>query len=516
VTDLVEVRARKRSPYVGPRAIRDKEPFFGRELEARALYGELLCAGVMLLHAPSGAGKTSLIQATLVPWCDKNEHLQACATLEPRFSALRVNLPPPDGLDVRNRYVFSLVNAIVGDRLDRRDAATMTLDEALTLFAEDAAGRQLVVIDQLEEALTLDPNDRLGQEEFFRQLGNALRSDRRWALLAIRDDYLGRLDRYRRFFPNELRASFGLDFLDADAAMRAVQGLAATEDVTFTDAAARRLVADLREVRAVPVAAPVAVTADADADPLAEEAHLYPYVEPVLLQVVCNNLWRILRKKKPDFREITESDLDEVRPYRRALASYYQAAVRKAAAGDADVERAVRDWIERELVTRQLTRRPTSSLPQVADIGKVLKELEDRYLVRRDRRPGGEFWELSHDLLVEPVLEDNEVWRLANLESWQVVAAQWYRSGRKSGLLLSGPELRLARASAAKITPSPVERAFLDECRRRDDDETRRRRMEAEIQLFRYRVSTYRVALVCSLVLNAIVVVVFVLGRLMA
>jgi hypothetical protein len=511
--DVLDGTEHRPSPYVGPRAIRHEEPFFGRELEAQALQGELLSAGVVLLHAPSGAGKTSLIQASLVPWCEKDEHLQVCATVEPHFSALRVNLPPPEGLDVPNRYVFSLVNALVGDRIDRRDAATMSIENALTLFAGDAERRQIVVVDQLEEALTLDPNDRTGQEEFFRQLGNALRSDRRWALLAVRDDYLGGLDRYRRFFPDELRTTFRLDFIDASAAMRAIQLPAATQGVEFTDEAARRLVADLRRVRAVPVATPAVIATDAAPDPLTEEARPYPYVEPVLLQVVCNNLWRILRKQ-PAFQTITESDLEKVRPYHRALASYYQAVVRKAAKGDLVVERAVRDWIERKLVTKQLTRRPASSLPQVADNRAVVKRLEDRYLVRPDDRPGGEFWELTHDLLVEPVVVDNNLWRLTNLEGWQVAAEQWERSGRERGLLLTAADLRSARAATPKIAPNPVDRAFLDESGRRDDEEKRRRGMEAAILDFRSRVGTYRLALVCSLTLNVIVVVVFVLGRL--
>jgi hypothetical protein len=282
--------------------------------------------------------------------------------------------------------------------------------------------------------------------------------------------------------------------------VRAVQGPAEREGVAFTDAAARRLVADLREVRAVPVAA-AAIAADPAADANGEEPRLYPYVEPVLLQVVCNNLWRILRKR-PDFREIAESDLDEVRPYHRALISYYQAVVRKAAVGDPDVERAVRDWIERKLVTRDLTRRPTSSLPKVAEDPRVVvQRLVVRYLVREDHRPGGELWELSHDLLVEPVVKDNHDWRLNTLQPWQVVAEQWHQSGRRSGLLLSGPALRAALASAAQMKPNAVERAFLDESQDRDDvaeDQDR-------------RVGTYRLALVCSLALNLIFLVVFLL-----
>lgn len=487
---------RKSSPYVGPRAIREDEPFFGRELEEQALRAELLSAGVVLLHAPSGAGKTSLIQASLVPWCSSVEHLQVCATTEPRFSALRVNLPPPEGLDVRNRYVFSVVNALVGDHVDRRDAATMSIGEALSQFGGDADARQLVVLDQLEEALTLDPNDRLGQEEFFRQLGNALRSGRRWALLAVRDDHLGGLDRYRRFFPNELRNTFRLDFIDAAAAVRAVQGPAKKAHVEFTDAAAQRLVADLRRVRA----APAAIATGTPAEPVIEEASLYPYVEPVLLQVVCNNLWRILRKE-PDFRTIEESDLDVVRPYHQALAGYYQAAVKKAAKGDLGVERGLRDWIERKMVTQQLTRRPTGSLPDVANNRVVVERLVSRYLVREDHRPGGQFWELTHDLLVDPVVADNRAWRQANLEPWRLAAEQWRRSGRDHRSLLTAAELGPVPA-APTIPLDPVERAFLDESLRRDAEETGRRRTEAAMLAFRYRVGYLRLALACSVVLN--------------
>lgn len=502
---------RKASPYVGPRAIRADESFHGREREARELRGELLAGGAILLHAPSGAGKTSLIQAAIVPWCEQ-DRFQVCAAHTPRFSALRVNLPPPAELDVVNRYVFSLVTMLVGDRVEARDAATMTIDEALTAFADGADVRQLVVVDQLEEVLTLDPSDCSGQEEFFRQLGNALRSSRRWALLAVRDDFLGGLGPYRRFFPNELRATFRLDFLDEDAAVRAIRGPAAKEKVIFTEAAARRLVTDLRRVRAVPVAAPAATTTDAR---LSDEARQYPFVEPVLLQVVCNNLWRILSKQRlAEFEDIAEDDLDAVRPYHRALASYYRAAVRKAAAGDAGVERGVREWIERSLLTRQLTRRTTITLPDVPDCDAVVKRLVDRYLLREDPRPWGTFRELSHDLLVEPIIEDNRLWRVTNLQPWQVVADQWDRSERPSGLLLTGTALRLARASAAELNPSAMEHAFLDESRKRDDEAVSRNRLEAALSTFHGRLSTLRFALFCSLALNAIFVAVFLLGRL--
>src|SRR4051794_9979289 len=82
-------------PYVGPRPIEAGDPFFGREEEAEALVDKLLPGGITLLHSPSGAGKTSLIQASVVPWF-RDQAFQICTNVGESFSALRVNLPPPE------------------------------------------------------------------------------------------------------------------------------------------------------------------------------------------------------------------------------------------------------------------------------------------------------------------------------------------------------------------------------------------------------------------------------------
>src|SRR5215472_10748395 len=206
--------AGKSSPYVGPRPFRAGDLFYGREDELTGLLDKLLPGGVTLLHSPSGAGKTSLIQASVVPELSKLD-FQICGTTAPRFSALRVNLPPPEELRVANRYVFSVVNGLVGPLVDRQEAASMTIEDALVRFAEEADPecRQMIMLDQLEEVLRLDPADIEGQKEFFIQLGMCLRRGRRWALLAMREDYIGGLARFKRYFPNELRTTYRLDFL---------------------------------------------------------------------------------------------------------------------------------------------------------------------------------------------------------------------------------------------------------------------------------------------------------------
>lgn len=442
-----------RSPYVGPRPFRANEAFFGRDREARNLRNTLLSGRVVLLHSPSGAGKTSLIQAEIVPAFE--DDFQICGTSAPRFSALRVNLPPPQ--DVPNRYVFSVVNGLIGHQVSQPEAVGMHLAAALDRYADEGGEgkRQLLMIDQLEEILTLQPGDTEGQTEFFRQLGEALDDDRRWCLLAMREDYLGGLDRFQRYVPGQLRSTFRLNFLEVPAARVAVQRPAERAGVDFTDDAVDLLVSELQRVKATSGG-----SRDTDVS--------WPYVEPVLLQVICDNLWRKLREQRgSEFGVITRNDVENFRPFDKALSEYYRRAVRAASRGDRDTEKAVREWIDRELISRDGFRRPSRSAPDVSgtDPGETLRALQDRYLIRDDPRPGGSWWELSHDLLVGPVQEDNRTWRQGNLAAWQVMADTWYRFDRDPRYLLGPVDLRTATQLSRRAPISDVENSFLEASR---------------------------------------------------
>ena len=57
------------NPYIGPRAFdeQDQDRFFGRAKEGWQLASLVIAHRAVLLYAQSGAGKTSLLQASLVP-----------------------------------------------------------------------------------------------------------------------------------------------------------------------------------------------------------------------------------------------------------------------------------------------------------------------------------------------------------------------------------------------------------------------------------------------------------------
>src|SRR5438046_5598196 len=69
------------NPYIGPRPFEraDLPRFFGRDREMRQLLSLVVAHRVVLLYASSGAGKTSLLNAGLLPLLEEEEGFEAFA-----------------------------------------------------------------------------------------------------------------------------------------------------------------------------------------------------------------------------------------------------------------------------------------------------------------------------------------------------------------------------------------------------------------------------------------------------
>ena len=97
------------NPYIGPRSFEQNESIYGRDRELRQLTDRLIAERIVLLHAPSGAGKTSLIQAGLIPRMrDEGFFVYPVirVNLEQPAELLKVGDAPPDARQF-NRYIFS-------------------------------------------------------------------------------------------------------------------------------------------------------------------------------------------------------------------------------------------------------------------------------------------------------------------------------------------------------------------------------------------------------------------------
>ena len=138
-----------------------------------------------------------------------------------------------------------------------------------------------------------------------------------------------------------------------------------------------------------------------------------------------------------------------------------------------------------------------------------MRALSEGYLIRDDPRPGGTWWELSHDMLVQPIVQDNDSWHLSNLAPWQVMFEAWQSTGSRE-FLLRGAELREVRSLAREGKLSGPEKTFLDESRRVAADEKRLARLED--QLGRSRVG-FRISFALNVLLLFLIAFLLWTGR---
>jgi hypothetical protein len=444
----------RRNPYRGPREFTRKDHLPNRQREARELTDLLVAERIVLLHSPSGAGKTSLIEAALV------RELQ----LEGFYATprLRLNEPPQPGRTY-NRYIHSLVMSLLRNPGQPEPPDNLTLSEAVEQWRpakRPADLRTVLILDQFEESLVLDPTDWDAKEELFRALGALVSTEPLWMLLSMREDYMGGLDRYFRFIPGLLRARYRLDFLSRPDAILAIQIPARQQQVDFRLDAATALADRLAVVQ---VEQPGKVIAASPA----------PYVEPFQLQVVCKLLWENVSKKRgPCFSTLEVSDVKRHADIEQALTLYYGRTISDVVRATSADERTIRDWVETELITKQEYRSQTLSLPATDKPEQVVAFLENAYLIRSDVRGPHTWRELSHDRLVGPILSNNQTWRWATLEPWQIAAVEWSDRGRSKELLMRTEQLPRVMPDGS----SGVERDFIAAC---EENEVRRMQRNA-------------------------------------
>lgn len=446
---------RRPSPYVGPRPFTADDLLPARSAEVVALRQTLIAARIIVLHSPSGAGKTSLLEA-------RNGLRQALVDRQFMVHrSARVGLPPPPGAAV-NRYVYSVIRGLTGDA--GLSAAGGDLEAFLTdLRGEGPRRRELLVFDQFEEVLTADPADDAGRTEFFEQLASVLMDPYRWALFVIREDYLGALAPWARRMPTHLTHHFRLDLLGVDAAREAIRAPAAAVGVDFTDEALTRLLGELRRV----------VMQGLGGGLTSVDGR---WIEPVQLQVVCQRLWTGLES---DDRSVDLADVEALGDVDAALADFYAAQVAAVAAATAVPERTIREFVGARLISMHGIRTQVirSAAGREGLSPAAVAGLEAAHLIRGEERRGIQWFELAHDRLVAPVRADNARWAMTHLHAMQLQATMWAEHGEMTEMLLAGEPLAMAEAWAAEHQGllTPGEQVYLRRSRERAADQTRER-----------------------------------------
>jgi WD40 repeat protein len=423
------------NPYVGPRAFLESELLYGRDREVADLRDMLLAERIVLLYSPSGAGKSSLLQARLIPVMrDRGFTVR---------KVIRVNAAPPD--NTGNRYVISMMTSL---QLEGRPADFEKL--TLNQYLDAEPNGELLVFDQFEEVLTTDAVNIQAKRDFFEQVGHALRARGRWALFAMREDFLAALDPYLNYIPTRLSNTFRLGLLSYEASLKAIREPAARVGVKFLDDAVQQIADDLRQVNVPQPDGSVAL-------------QLGQFIEPVQLQVVCLRRWEDLAEGSQEITKSAQAQIGST-----ALSDYYAATVAQVAADSGTTERTIRDWFEHSLITRIQTRGQVlmgSTETDGLSNNAVIKPLEQAHLINSELRLGSRWLELAHDRLIHPVRSSNEVWNTKNLNPLQREAELWNDQGRPADRLFGKDSLPAAEDWARSNKLNSTEEDFLKESR---------------------------------------------------
>ena len=394
------------SPYRGvlPFQYADRFLFFGRETVVDDILVEVSLYRLVLLFGESGAGKSSVINAGLIPALEqKGLHAERL-----RVSPENKNQPilveriqasdDPDGdllpsIFDRDRSRSS--------RVDER--LPCSIDQFLHMVREKAEeARPVLVFDQFEELFTLF--DSRGSDEATRDKltaqTNILRTVFELAndeqlrvklLIIIREDFLGKLEVLSKQYPRIFDHYVRLGHLDRENAKKAIIGPFANA-TTF----ASRLTEEL---------------ADAIIEELAKDNEK-ANIHTTHLQIVCDQLWR---KYAPTRPAITEREFEIEGRVAGILGAYFNSELEKlgpsnravalSVLGNLITDSGTRDIVSEEKLKGLLGAEKISglnSLPQTLEL------LEDQGIINRTTQRGTYYYEVASEYLINPIKKEKQ------------------------------------------------------------------------------------------------------------
>jgi HEAT repeat protein len=383
--------------------IEDADIFFGRDAASQALHQTVLRDLLTVLHAKSGAGKTSILNAGLSPRLIREGRLPVYArAYDDPVRAIKRAIAPPS----------------LGPWPEL--LPQLTLHEFLGLACAHLSRQTqelVVVLDQFEEFFIFWP-ERDHRLPLIDALADCY-DDKSLAvrfILALRKDYYSDLATFQDRLPHIFHNEFYLESVTRQEAQAAITGP----------------VAEL----GYPVSyEPVLL--DVLLDDLARGGMELPH-----LQIICTELYEALAEGET---AITLSSYEELGRAEGLLSGYLNSVLARMPGYGSAIAREVL----KELVSSEATKRVLSYGVLVtrieaerAELDDVLTRLVNARLLRRDEVAGQITYEMAHEYLIQEIIKwidqsDLEFKRAEELLAREV--ANW----RVHGTLIPGDRLKL-------------------------------------------------------------------------
>lgn len=341
----------------------DQDIFFGRREDARRLLSLIASYRLVLLFGESGAGKTSLINAGVIPYLARAGYLViSVRALEDPAAAIRREV---------NRQLSKPVQSV---SMSLREFLKQAIEAPRTSGPEPASHMQALVIvfDQFEEFfIRLSPEFR---SAFAKDLSEVY-DDRDLPVkfvFSLREDYFARLSELEWRIPEVFRNKLWLKRLARHQAAEAITEPVRAFGMNYEPVLLERLLDDLFD----------------------------DGVYPPHLQIVCNQLYDTLDQSE---KEITLAHYEELGGAERILATYTSAVLAEFPGHLKTIATATLSELVTSLNTKAVLEESTLAVRvggRPEDQATVWDKLVNTRLVRRYEGDGKVYYELAHEYLV--------------------------------------------------------------------------------------------------------------------
>jgi hypothetical protein len=402
----------RRYPGIKPFEKEDHRIFFGRDDDVRSLTELVRVEKTVLLYSKSGLGKTSLINAGLIPKLEKEKKFKFIPVVI-RFGnySSEFNISPKD-------KIFKLLEKIFpGDPFkDYPQFKEMTISNYIKSFQFDNPSYvHILIFDQFEELFTY-PEENINElkKELNELLYQATSANIREAILSlakskskaltkkqleiltsfvnirlvfsIRSDKLSMLNRLTDYLPNLQRSFIELKPLSDDEARKAIinpanlDGDFTCPKFTFEKIAANKVIESLKSG--------------------AEQT-----IETFQLQLVCQHYEDKVLKES-----LLKISLDNLGDIKDIHQSFYDNLISEISTKSEEERERLRILLEEEFIYEPEKRRLPVFEAIILNNYKISREtliaLENTHLIRsQPYQENSSFYELIHDSLVEPILK---------------------------------------------------------------------------------------------------------------
>ncbi|MEK7726982.1 MAG: winged helix-turn-helix domain-containing protein, partial [candidate division KSB1 bacterium] len=331
--------------------------FFGREAEIEIITSQILAHRSFILHGRSGAGKSSLLRAGLLP------RLRA---QEQEVFVLRCFIPP-------------LEQMLAALQLSSH-TGSHELVAAILQRVEKAPGRSLIfLMDQFEELFMLLEEEP--RQKFIAALAELYAHETLPVrfVFAIREDLLAEMSRLKSALPEIFHHEYRLTRLTREQAGRAIIEPAKAAGCTWEPKLVEKILADLSDGESV---------------------------DPPQLQIVCDRLYDARDRNA----HVSLAAYEKLGMAEQILTRYLERVLQRFNAEDLNLAKELLTALisaeSQRLVLRaaeMLTHLAAHTKQSLARLKHLLEELA-RARVVRFRNHGGEGWiELAHDFLLPEI-----------------------------------------------------------------------------------------------------------------